>query len=169
MPVKSDKVQYNITAINKIKKVLIEKQQTIAVAESVTSGHLQAGFSLAKEAMEFFQGGMTAYNLGQKSRHFRVDPIHAFRYNCVSERVAADMAKGVAKIFSSDWGIGITGYASPEPENDIKELFAFYSFCYKGAEMKTGKIAVEKGQQLKVQISYANYIYQSFLDLLTGK
>jgi PncC family amidohydrolase len=113
MNTKIDKEQYNVAVINKIKKILVEKEQTIAVAESVTSGHLQAGFSLTKEAMQFFQGGMTAYNLGQKARHFHVDPIHAFRYNCVSETVANDMSREVAKIFSSDWGISITGYASP--------------------------------------------------------
>ena len=61
-----------------------EKKQSIAVAESVTSGLLQAAFSNAKEASFFFQGGITAYNIGQKSRHLLVEPLHAIEYNCVS-------------------------------------------------------------------------------------
>lgn len=60
---------YNIDTLNKIKDFLIEGKQTLAVAESVTSGHLQAAFSAATLASKFFQGGITAYNIGQKSRH----------------------------------------------------------------------------------------------------
>ena len=160
------KDQYNLTVINKIKTILVKKEQTVAVAESVTSGHLQAGFSLAKEAMQFYQGGMTTYNLGQKARHFHVDPIHAVRCNCVSQKIAADMAKGVAKIFSSDWGIAITGYASPDPEHGVKDLFTFYSFSFRDEEVKTGRISVEKSQQKKAQLFYANAIYQIFLEIL---
>ena len=158
---------YDETLINKIKDHLVAKQQTIAVAESVTAGHLQAGFSLASKAMQFFQGGLTAYNLGQKARHFHVDPIHAVNCNCVSERIAFNMARGVAKIFSSDWGIGITGYATPDPEHGVEELFAYYSFSFKNQEIKTARIDVEKGQQKDVQVHYANTIYKSFLEVLT--
>lgn len=163
---KRDKVEYNMRVINAIKKVLIDKQQTVSVAESVTSGHIQVGLSLAIDAMQFFQGGITTYNLGQKARHFHVDPIHAFNCNCVSEKVAIDMARGVEKMFSSKWGIAITGYATPDPEHDVKDPFAFYAFTCDDAIIKTGKITVEKSQQKTAQIFYANQLYKLFLDTL---
>lgn len=46
-----------------IKTILIERKQTVAVAESVTAGLLQVRLSLAENAREFFQGGITAYNV----------------------------------------------------------------------------------------------------------
>ena len=81
----------NIT--DKIGEALISSKQTIAVAESVTAGHLQACLSLADKALEFFQGGITAYNIGQKTKHLGVNPIHALATNCVSEKIAGEMAK----------------------------------------------------------------------------
>ena len=62
---------------DKAGRLLIKKKNTIAVAESVTAGNLQAVFSLAKDATAFFQGGITAYNIGQKCRHLLVEPTHA--------------------------------------------------------------------------------------------
>jgi PncC family amidohydrolase len=157
---------YNLSMINKIKEILIDKQQTIAVAESVTAGHLQAGFSLATKAMQFFQGGITTYNLGQKARHFHVDPIHATNCNCVSQIIALDMAKGAGKIFSSDWGIGITGYATPDPEFNIKDLFAYYAISFKNKKIKSGRINAEEAHQLDVQVYYANTIFQAFYNVI---
>lgn len=68
---------YNMSAINSIRDYVLENKQTLAVAESVTSGHLQAAISVAENASSFFQGGITAYNLGQKCRHLNIEPLHA--------------------------------------------------------------------------------------------
>jgi PncC family amidohydrolase len=85
--------------IQSIANILIERQQTIAVAESVTSGNVQVSLASATDATKFFQGGITAYNLGQKSRHLNVDPINAMACNCVAEQVAHEMAVGACKLF----------------------------------------------------------------------
>lgn len=86
--------------IQSIGNILIERQQSIAVAESVTSGHMQAALSTAPDAAKFYQGGITAYNLGQKSRHLHVEPIHATASNCVSDQVAHEMAMYKLQIVS---------------------------------------------------------------------
>lgn len=99
---------------------MMKRKETVAVAESVTAGQLQLFFSTIPHSQEFFQGGITVYNLGQKSRQLNIDPIHAQSCNSVSEKIATDMASNVARKFLSDWGIGVTGYSSPVPELDIK-------------------------------------------------
>src|SRR5687768_1628184 len=98
---------YDEQVVNMIKDLLTAKKQTIAVAESVTAGHLQAALSSAIEASEFFQGGMTVYNLGQKCRHLDVEPINASTNDCISEEVARVMAISVAQLFSSHYSIAI--------------------------------------------------------------
>lgn len=120
---------------DRLRELLLLKKQTVAVAESVTAGHLQVAFSMAENALEFFQGGITTYNLAQKSKHLHVDPIHALSCNSVSEEVAAEMAKHVRLLFMSDWGIAVTGYASSVPEKNIYQLFACYSFYFRDKEM----------------------------------
>ena len=71
-------------AIEAIRRFLLEHRETIAVAESVTSGFIQAAFSTAEEASQFYQGGITAYNFCQKFSHLRVEPLEALACNCVS-------------------------------------------------------------------------------------
>ena len=84
---------------------MVKHSKTIAIAESVTSGQVIAMCSLAKDATKFFQGGITADNLGQKIKQLSVDPIHAEQMNCVSEVVVESMAREVSRLFCSHWGI----------------------------------------------------------------
>lgn len=156
---------YDEKIIGGIKDILTTKQQTIAVAESVTAGHLQVALASAEYASKFFQGGITAYNLGQKARHLNVEPIHAESCNCVSEKIAAQMALQVAKSFSCDWGIAVTGYAAPIPECNIDELFAFYAIAFQDTILAAAKISAEKDDPIKVQILYVNKILNDFYSL----
>lgn len=149
---------YTTAIIESIKDQIVSQNQTLCVAESVTSGHLQAALSLATEASRFFQGGMTAYNLGQKARHLHVNPIHATTCNSVSETIADEMALNALRLFSSDWSIGITGYASPLPELGIKELFAFYAIAFRSRVLHRGRVESEDIGALKVQVFYANHV-----------
>ena len=152
--------------IDDIGNKLKEKKQSIAVAESVTSGLLQAAFSNAKEASFFFQGGITAYNIGQKARHLLVEPLHAIEYNCVSEIVSQQMSKEVCNLFLSDYGIGITGYAAKLPEKNINELFAYYSISLKDKILKHGKITTDVEEGLPAQLVYVNTVLEKLNALL---
>jgi len=147
---------YDLDTLNNLSKLLQEKKQTVAVAESVTAGQLQTAFSLADGATQIFQGGITAYNIGQKARHLLVDPIHAANHNCVSEKVALEMATAVARMFSADWGIAITGYASPVPEENVHELFAHYAIYHGNDCIKYGRITSPQIDPLMVRIFFTN-------------
>lgn len=151
------------SSLELIRKQLVAQEQTLGVAESVTAGTLQAALSLANQATDFFQGGLTLYNLGQKARHLGVDPILAERTNCVSDKVAATMAVGACRFFSCDWGIAITGYAAPVPEWGVKEvLYANYAFAHRGIACASGKIEVKKMAMSRVQQFYVRHILREF-------
>lgn len=97
---------------------------TIAAAESLTGGLVQAALTSESGASQFFQGGITAYNIHQKVEHLGVDGTHAQQVNCVSMHVACQMAEGVRKMFGADIGVATTGYAEPSPENGVIEPYA---------------------------------------------
>ena len=151
---------------DQIGKILTDRQQTIAVAESVTAGHLQTSLSLAENALDFFQGGITAYNIGQKTLHLGIDPIHAIANNCVSEKIAIGMAKKVALLFNSDWGMGITGYASPVPEKNIEELFSCFAICFRNNIVTSREIKARKDSPLVVRLYYSKQVLQELLKQL---
>jgi PncC family amidohydrolase len=153
---------YDLDTINSISEILQHKHETLAVAESVTAGQLQVAFSLAEGATQVFQGGITAYNIGQKSRHLLIDPIHAGNHNCVSEKVADQMAAHVVSLFSADWGIAITGYASPVPEENIHELFAHYAIYYRNKFVKHERITSPNNDPLRVRLHFTNAVLKKF-------
>lgn len=157
---------YREEIINAIKDILVDKEETIAVAESVTAGHLQAAFSAGMEASKYFQGGITAYNIGQKARHLHIDPILGNKVNCVAQRIAHTMAIEVSKMFSSDYGIGITGYASIVPECEKEGLFAYFSLSYKEEIVLSGKITSSVDKPSDVQIDYSKQVIEKFYEYL---
>jgi nicotinamide-nucleotide amidase len=152
--------------LGEIGQILKKRKQSVAVAESVTSGLLQAAFSNAPDASSFFQGGITAYNIGQKCRHLLVEPLHALECDSVSENVARDMSLHVATLFTSDFGIGITGYAAKVPEKNVNALYAFYAITEKDKIVQCGKLETDVEEGLPVQLFYTDEVLKTFKKLL---
>ena len=153
---------YDDKIIEAIKDLLLARHQTIAVAESVTAGHLQVALASAENASKFFQGGITAYNLGQKARHLNVEPIHAESCNSVSDKIASQMAVNIIPMFTSDWGIGITGYAAPVPECSVDEPFAYYAIAFRGELLRVEKIETRQDDPIRVQALFVNTVLKDF-------
>jgi PncC family amidohydrolase len=158
-------MKFNDEKIRLIKDLLLAQQQTVAVAESVTAGLLQFALSSADDAIHFYQGGITAYNLGQKARQLHIEPIHATACNCVDDQVAGEMATQVVRMFSSHWGISITGYATPVPES-AHQLFAHYAIARGDKVMAAGKMEAKKMAAQEVQAYYVNTVLDAFHLLL---
>lgn len=156
---------YDEQIINSIKEHLTKKQETLSVAESVTSGHLQAAFSSAIEASLFFQGGITAYNGGQKCRHLDIEPIAGLNNDCVTEQVACEMALKVNQLFISDYGIAITGYAAKMPEKGMNDLHAFFAIAKKNKIVLSEKITTKK-ERIDAQVDYTNQVIEKFEEVL---
>ena len=150
--------------INNIKDILTDREETIAVAESVTAGNLQAALSIAMEAKKFYQGGITTYNLGQKARHLNVEPIHSESVDCISEKVAHTMAVEVGRLFTSNYGIGITGYASLMPGKN--ELYAYVAVAHEGKVVYTKRLTSAKEKPYEVQVDYTNQVLHLFYAFL---
>ena len=155
---------FNDAVIRELSFALYKRKETVAVAESVTAGFLQAALSSGENATAFFQGGLTAYNLHQKHTHLHVDIVQALSCNCVSEQTAVEMAQGVSRLFGTHWGLGVTGYAAPIPGRKMDKLFAFFAITYNHEPVYADKLILAIKEPLTVQLDYCNVILQFFLD-----
>jgi nicotinamide-nucleotide amidase len=116
--------------MSELKSLLLRGPRlTLAVAESLTCGRIQARIGAISGASEFFLGGITAYSLEEKVRHLGVDRAAASTVNSVSRAVAEQMARGVCVLFGADLGIATTGYAEPSPQWNIDEPFAWWGLA----------------------------------------
>jgi PncC family amidohydrolase len=156
---------FNSKVIDKVKENLIERNEKLSVAESVTAGFLQAAMASAEMALKFFEGGITTYNINQKVRHLGIDKKKGEECNCVSEQTANEMALGVCELFGTEWGIAITGYATTVPESDFK-LFAWFSICCKGKIVLAEKIDLKNQKAEDAQLEYVNIIIEKFIQTL---
>ncbi len=147
-------------------EILIEKEETVSVAESVTGGYVQYLLSTCPKAQQFFQGGLTAFNVGQKTLHLGVNPITAAVNNAVSIPVASRMAEAIAISFISEWSVGITGFATV-PEFDTHPYpYCFYSIWYKGKEIITLELEAPDIPRAEVEKFFASMILEKLLETM---
>jgi nicotinamide-nucleotide amidase len=104
---------------------------TLAVAESMTGGQVQAKITALSGASDYFLGGITAYSLEQKVKHLGVNRAAAAAVNSVSAEVAEQMARGVCTLFGSDLAVATTGYAEPFKAASVTEPFAWWAIAYR--------------------------------------
>lgn len=132
-----------MTRAAELKKLILRRPAlTLAVAESLTAGHVQAQVAAVSGASDYFLGGVTAYSLDEKVKLLGVNRAHARAVACVSQRVAVEMAFGVTQLFGSDLGIATTGYAEPVRAAGIKAPTAWWAICHR---LKGGKLALHSG------------------------
>jgi nicotinamide-nucleotide amidase len=131
--------------VHALKELLLrEPRWTLAVAESLTGGNVQARVAAISGASSFFLGGITAYTLDQKVKHLGVDRSEAEAANAVSATVAEQMARGACSLFGSDIGIATTGYAEPDASRGVPVPFAWWAIAFrsgvKGGFLRHGRI-----------------------------
>ena len=145
--------------ISELKALLVrDPRWTVAVAESLTAGHVQALLSSISGSSDYFLGGVTAYSLDQKVRLLGVDRGEAEAVNSVSDDVARQMAEGVLKLFGSDWSVATTGYAERALDRGVEEPFAWWAVAQRcGADLvvTTGEISCPNLDRIAVQTQVA--------------
>jgi len=140
--------------------LLASPRLSLAVAESLTSGRLQARVGSISGASAFFLGGITAYSTDEKVRHLGIDRAEAEAVNSVSARVAEQMACGACRLFGSDLGVATTGYAEPDPQREVREPQAFWALAWRGADhtwlTRTGKVVCPGATRVVAQTMIAD-------------
>ena len=93
--------------------LLLERSETLAVAESCTAGMLAAQATTAAGSSGWFLGGWVVYADELKRQLAGIDAAMLERHGAVSEPVARRLAEAVREACGADWGIGVTGIAGP--------------------------------------------------------
>jgi nicotinamide-nucleotide amidase len=116
---------YDVNRAAEIAQWLRERHWKLAVAESITAGHLQALVTSISGASDYFVGGITVYDLDRKVELLGVDARLAFACNGVSAEVVEQMARGAIRLFRTECALATTGYAEPSASWNVTTPFAF--------------------------------------------
>ena len=146
---------------------------SLAVAESLTCGLLEARVGSISGASEFFRGGITAYTLDEKARHLGVDRSAAAPVNCVSSRVAEQMARGACELFGSDVGVATTGYAEPSPAWGVATPHAWWAVAFRSGggtyAVKSGRLECPGLTRTQVQNQVCAVAFEALLRALAER
>ncbi|NLW55805.1 MAG: competence/damage-inducible protein A [Firmicutes bacterium] len=94
-------------------RLLANRGETLAVAESCTGGLLAGRLTEVPGASAVFERGVVTYSNRSKVELLGIPEEVLTACGAVSPEVARLMAAGVKEKAGTDWGIGITGIAGP--------------------------------------------------------
>lgn len=101
----------------RVQALLLDRGQTLAVAESLTGGLIGAALTAVPGASAVFQGGVIAYATKSKADVLGVSAALLAEHGAVHPDVAAAMARGARRVLSATFGLAVTGVAGPEPQD----------------------------------------------------
>lgn len=91
---------------------------TVAVAESLTGGLVLGALTETPGASASVRGGLVVYATDLKASLAGVDPELLDERGAVDPDVASALARGVRQRLGASIGIGVTGVAGPDPQDD---------------------------------------------------
>lgn len=98
-----------------IGNLLMARQQSLAVMESITGGLLSSAITDVRNSSKYFTGGVVAYSAGIQEQ-MGVPREIMEQYGVISEETARAMAHAIRERFGADYGLGITGIAGPDTQ-----------------------------------------------------
>lgn len=140
---------------------------SIAAAESVTGGNVQALLTSVAGSSDYVRGGLTAYTLDEKVKCLGVNRAHARRANCVSQQVAVEMAMGACRLFDAELAVSTAGYAEPSRERGVKVPHAWWAICHRlgggSAVIISGYVEVSDEDRVATQQRIADSVLRELV------
>jgi nicotinamide-nucleotide amidase len=99
----------------RLHRALLDRQETVAAAESLTAGLFCASLASVPGASATLRGGLVVYATDLKTALAGVPGDLLAAHGPVSPETAAALADGARKRCAATWGVGLTGVAGPDP------------------------------------------------------
>ena len=115
---------------DKVAELLLEKNLTIAVAESLTGGLVSSRLISYPGISKSFLEGFVTYSNESKIRRLNVKKDTIEKYGAVSQETAKEMAYGAALVSGADIGLSTTGIAGPDGGSEEKPVGLVFVCVY---------------------------------------
>ena len=101
------------TLEERVGQLLVERRQTLALAESCTGGLISHRITRIAGSSAYYLGGATSYANDIKMKFLGVRPTTLEKHGAVSQQTALEMSRGIRERTGADFGLSVTGIAGP--------------------------------------------------------
>ena len=136
----------NMGLENEIGRILTERGETLAIAESLTGGLVASRITDVPGSSAYFIQGVVAYANEAKETLLGVQEATLIAHGAVSDPVAREMAEGVRTRAGASWGISTTGIAGPTGATEDKPLGLVHYAVASDEGLVTGLAAAQRPQ-----------------------
>ncbi len=105
-----------------IVRLLTERKQTLALAESCTGGFIAHRITNVPGASAVFLSGLVTYSNEAKEQLLGVRPATLALHGAISEAAACEMAEGARVRTQADYALAVTGIAGPAGGSKAKPV-----------------------------------------------
>lgn len=137
----------NISIEEVVSKILVEKNLTIATAESCTGGLVSSTLINYPGISSVFMEGCVTYSNESKINRLGVSENTLIKYGAVSEETAREMAEGIAKNLNTNVAISTTGIAGPGGGTEDKPVGLVYIGIYINGKTTVKKYILQGNRQ----------------------
>ena len=130
-------------------EALTRAKKRIATAESCTGGMISAAITSVSGSSAVFDCGVCSYANFIKHKIVGVREETLSTYGAVSDRTAAEMARGVRKLAGADIGVSTTGIAGPLGGTTYKPVGLVYIGVSTENGLKTEKMLLGENNEMK--------------------
>jgi nicotinamide-nucleotide amidase len=142
----------NVDIAGYVAGLLLERDQTVAVAESCTGGLIAHSLTDVPGASGWFLRGWVTYSNEAKEEELQVPKDLMVEHGAVSEQVAQAMAEGALKNAGSDWAVAVTGIAGPTGGTEEKPVGLTFVACAGGSETVVRRYLLGEGGRSRNKI-----------------
>jgi nicotinamide-nucleotide amidase len=103
-------------------RLLAERKQTLALAESCTGGYIANRITNVSGASSVLWGSGVTYSNDAKKKWLGVNETTLATHGAVSEETAREMAEGARRASGADYALSVTGIAGPTGGTEEKPV-----------------------------------------------
>lgn len=134
-------------------KLLKERGQTVATAESCTGGYVSHLITKIPGSSQYFMGGIVSYSNDVKIQQLGVSPDTLATVGAVSEQTVIQMAEGVRQRLQTTYGISASGIAGPDGGSDEKPVGTIWIAVAGPDNTVTQKLQLGKFREQNIQFT----------------
>jgi nicotinamide-nucleotide amidase len=136
-----------------IGKLLKQKNQTLALAESCTGGFVAHQITSVPGSSDYFNAAIVPYQNEIKIEQLGVRRSTIEAFGAVSEETVVEMAQNVREKFNADYGLASSGIAGPGGGTVEKPVGLIWIACASADGVVTKKLNLTKDREVNIKIT----------------